>query len=206
LIPRLHLVTDDAVLQQDNFIPLATELLLVLQRRAALHIRARHVSAAALFALVSELKPRADTVGALLAVNDRVDVALTASARAVQLGTGSLPVATVRAMGGPRLAIGYSAHAADEAAAAERDGADFVFAGSIYDTASHPLITPAGLTLLVACVGRCSIPVLAIGGVTAERVPDVLRTGAYGAAVIRAVWHARDPVQAADELAKLLEE
>jgi thiamine-phosphate diphosphorylase len=206
LIPRLHLVTDDVVLQQENFIPLATELLLVLQRRAALHIRARRVSGADLFALVSELKLRADTVGALLAVNDRVDVALTASARGVQLGTGSLPVATVRAMGGPRLAIGYSAHSADEAAAAERDGADFVFAGSIYHTASHPLITPAGLTLLDACVARCSVPVLAIGGVTAERVPDVLRTGAYGAAVIRAVWHAHDPVQAADELAKLLEE
>jgi thiamine-phosphate diphosphorylase len=138
-----------------------------------------------------------------LVVNDRVDIALAARADAVQLGARSLPIPAVRAMGG--LTIGYSAHSAAEAAAAERDGADFVFAGSIYPTASHPGIMPGGLALLEATVAACAIPVLAIGGMTHERVPGVLEMGAHGVAVISAVWHAADPVLAAEQFAKLLE-
>ncbi len=204
MIPRLHLVTDDAVLQQNNFTTTATELLLVLQRSIALHIRARAVSAKRIFEIVSELKPRAETVGAMLIVNDRVDVALTAGAHGVQLGARTLPIATVRPLSSA-LTIGFSADSAEEAAHAEGEGANFVLAGSIYATASHPGIVPGGTPLLESAVAACSIPVLAIGGVTAQRIDELMRTGAYGIAVIRAVWHAPDPVLAAEELVKLVE-
>jgi thiazole tautomerase (transcriptional regulator TenI) len=117
----------------------------------------------------------------------------------------SLPVGTVRAMAGPRLGIGYSAHDPNEAGEAERAGADFLFAGSIYPTSSHVETTPGGLGLLAECVDACTKPVLAIGGVNAQRVSDVLSTGAYGIAVISAVWNAADPVHAAQELVTLLE-
>jgi thiamine-phosphate diphosphorylase len=204
VIPRLHLVTDDAVLQQPNFIKSATELLLVLQRRIALHIRARELSAKTIFGIVRELQPRADTVGALLVVNDRADIALTAGAPGVQLGARSLPISVVRSLRAD-LTIGWSAHSAEAAAAAEREGANFIFAGSIYPTATHPGIAPGGTHLLEKCVAACEIPVLAIGGVTAERITEILRTGAYGVAVIRAVWSAPDPVPAAEELVRLIE-
>jgi thiamine-phosphate diphosphorylase len=128
---------------------------------------------------------------------------MAARADAVQLGARSLPIRAARAM--TDLTIGYSAHSAAEAAGAERDGADFVFAGSIYATPSHPDITPAGLGLLEATVAACGIPVVAIGGMTHERVAGVLKTGAHGVALISAVWHAADPVQAAGQFAKLLE-
>ena len=199
MIPRLHLVTDDVVLQQPGFVTTATRVLRALEGRVALHVRARAVPARTLFGIVSDLRAHAHW----LAVNDRVDIAMTARADAVQLGARSLPIPAVRVMAG--LTIGYSAHSATEAAAAERDGADFVFAGSIHPTSSHPDIVPAGLALLEATVAACVIPVLAIGGMTRERVPGVLKTGAHGVAVISAVWHAADPVQAAGQFAKLLE-
>jgi thiamine-phosphate pyrophosphorylase len=204
VIPRLHLVTDDAVLHNSNFVRTATELLLVLQRRVALHIRARALPARMMFEIASELTKRAETVGGMLIVNDRIDVALTARAQGVQLGARTLPIGVVRALSRD-LVIGFSAHSVAESVEAEREGANYLFAGSIFPTASHPEAVAAGTGLLEECVAACRIPVLAIGGVTAERIGDVMRTGAYGVAVIRAVWNAPDPVHAAEQLAKLLE-
>ena len=204
MIPPLHIVTDDVVLQQSSFISIATELLLVVQRRAALHIRAHTISAARLTEIVSSLTPRAESVGAWVIVNDRADVALVTGATGVHLGARSMPVQSVRALK-PDFRIGFSAHDAEAAAEADRAGADFIFAGSIYPTASHPGRAPGGVPLLAGCVAMCSKPVLAIGGVTHERIAEVMRTGAYGVAVIRAVWQARDPVLAAEQFAKLLE-
>ena len=205
-IPRLHLVTNDEILSRPDFIPVAVDLLLNLQQHIALHIRSRDLPARRTFEIVQQLLAKAEFVRALLVVNDRVDIALTTGVRAVHLGGRSLPVATVRAMAGPRLLIGYSAHNPEEAASAETEGADFVFAGSIYQTASHPESGPGGLGVLGSCVDACSKPVFAIGGVTAERVSEVLSTGAYGVAVISAVWNSPDPVPAAQQMIKMLEE
>lgn len=204
MIPRLHLVTDDAVLRQSGFINTAADLLRSLGGDVALHVRAREHSASIIFQIVSELESVAATAGAALIVNDRVDIALTAHAGGVQLAARSLPVAAARALIGGRL-LGYSAHSAGESAAAARDGADFLLVGSIYDTATHPEATPAGIALVADSVAACSIPVLAIGGVTPGKVAELRAAGAHGVAVIRAVWSAPDPVQAARELAKLLE-
>ena len=205
-IPRLHLVTNDDLLRQPQFLSTAVDLLLNLKNAISLHIRARSISAAEQLRIVQALLEKAEFVKALLVVNDRVDVALTARARAVQLGARSLPVGTVRAMAGPRLLIGYSAHNAHEAVDSERAGADFVLAGSIYRTATHPAVEPGGTALLSSVVDACSKPVFAIGGVTGEHISEVLSTGAYGVAVISAVWQAPDPVHAAEQLVKLLEE
>ena len=214
MIPRLHLVTDDAVLQQPDFLTTAAAILHALGERVALHVRAPGLPASMLFQIASELQLLAGSdrpfdrksmagVAALL-VNDRVDVALTTRAQGVHLGSRSLPIAAARRLLGTRL-IGYSAHSAAECGAAGRAGADFLFAGSIYPTATHPAATPGGIRLLERCMDACTKPVLAIGGVTAGSVPELRRAGAHGVAVIRAVWAAPDPVQAAQELVKLLE-
>ena len=205
-LPALHILTDDSVLHRPSFIPVATDLLVTLQRRFALHIRAREHSANQLFQILNELAAKARFVGTALLVNDRADLALAFDDVGVHLGVRSLPVSRLRELAPAPRRIGYSAHSAEEAVAAERDGADFVFAGTIYASTSHPAGMPGGVQLLSATVEACSMPVLAIGGVTPARVPEILSTGAYGIAVIRAVWDAPDPVQAAEELAKLLAE
>ena len=98
MVPRLHIITNDDVLQQSSFTAQAIDLLLNLQRTIALHIRARHLGGAQIFKLTQQLLEKAEFVGTLLLVNDRVDVALTVGARGVQLSTRSLPVATVRGL------------------------------------------------------------------------------------------------------------
>lgn len=202
--PALHVVTDDEILSRPDFLTVATELLVVLQWRLALHIRGRHTETAHLFNLTNALAAKAEFVGTHLLVNDRADLALAFGRAGVHLGARSLPVAQTREMVPRPRRIGYSAHAADEAAAADRDGADFIFAGTIYPTASHPGRVPGGIRLLSDVVEACSVPVIAIGGVDAGRVQEVLSTGAYGVAVIRAVWNAPDPVHAAEQIVKIL--
>ena len=88
-----------------------------------------------------------------------------------------------------------SVHSIDEARVAVGEGADFLVVGSIYETPSHPGRTGVGTGLLreAARLGR---PVIAIGGITAERVPELKAAGAYGVAAIRALWQADDPAAA----------
>lgn len=203
--PALHVVTDDEVLSRPDFLSLATELLIVLQWRLALHIRGKSNPTGNLFNAVNALAAKAQYVGTHLIVNDRADIALAFERTGVQLGARSIPVERVRELMPKPRRIGFSAHSAQEAVEAERAGADFILAGSIYPTASHPDVVPGGIRLLSEIVDGCSVPVVAIGGITADRVQEVLSTGAYGVAVIRAVWNARDPVQAAEELVKMLE-
>jgi thiazole tautomerase (transcriptional regulator TenI) len=204
LIPRLHLVTSDVVLQRPDFRELARTILFQLQDRVAIHLRGHSVSAADMYALAAELAPSVRNVPSLF-INDRLDIALAAGIGAVQLTARSIPVAEARKIAPPGIILGYSAHSAEEAAAAAGDGADLILAGSIYQTPTHPDSRPAGLGLIEECVIRCNRPLIAIGGINAERVREVRQAGAYGVAVISAVWHAPDPVQAAHELAKMVE-
>jgi thiazole tautomerase (transcriptional regulator TenI) len=101
--------------------------------------------------------------------------------------------------------IGYSAHTPEEAVQAQAEGANFVLVGTIYRSDSHPERTPAGLDLIQQAAQVCEIPIVAIGGVTADRISELRAAGADGVAVISAVWDARDPVQAARELVRLLD-
>jgi thiamine-phosphate diphosphorylase len=130
-------------------------------------------------------------------VNDRVDVALAAGADGAHLGVRSLSVAVARRLLGPGARVGASIHSVAEAEAAAEEGADWIFAGTIYGTPTHPAREPAGPAFAGdAARAARGIPVLAIGGVTPERVGEVLEAGAAGVAVIRGVWDAPDPAEA----------
>ncbi|MCS6802280.1 MAG: sulfur carrier protein ThiS [Chloroflexota bacterium] len=134
--------------------------------------------------------------GVLLFVNERVDIALAAGADGVQLPTGGLPVAAVRRIA-PRLIVGRSVHAVTDL-----DEADFFIVGTIYPSRSHPDRPASGLDLLRAVRAATSKPLLAIGGITAERAPDVRVAGADGVAVISAVLGAADRRDAAAAIAR----
>jgi thiamine-phosphate pyrophosphorylase len=86
-------------------------------------------------------------------------------------------------------------HTVEEAGAAVEEGADFLVVGSIYRTASHPDREPSGPEL-VTRTARLGVPIVAIGGVTAERVVELKEAGAYGVAAIRSLWGAADPAAA----------
>lgn len=195
LISRLHVITDDVVLARPDFLPLASEILDSLGKRVSVHVRGHATPTRQLFAAAEALTQRGSCV-----VNDRVDIALAVNATGVQLGDRSLPPRVVRRILPAGMLLGHSVHGPAQCEA----GVDFVMAGSIYESASHPGQPAAGLGLISECASFA--PVIAIGGITVERVPEVMAAGAYGVAVIRAVWEARNPVQAAAEFARILYE
>ena len=194
-LPRLHAVTDDAVLARPGFPARARAALAAGGPDLALHLRAPHAGGRVLWELAEPLARAAEQCGALLVVNDRVDVALAVGAGGVQLGRRSMLAADARRLLGAATVIGCSVGTLDEARAALGAGADFVVAGSVHATATHPGREGMGAAGLRAVAGP-GTPTVAIGGMTPERVAEARGAGACGVAAIRAVWDADDPARA----------
>lgn len=206
-VPRLHVVTDDRTLERDGWLEQAFEVLEAGGPGLAVHVRGRRTCGARVFEFVCRLMSRAGGQGAWVVVNDRVDVALATGADAVHLSARSLDVATARRILGEHAVVGVSLHAQDEPALQRAEGADYAFVGTIFHTPSHqraPGMGAAGLGRFVACAG--GLPVVAIGGIGAEHVAELVACGAHGVAVIRAVWDRPSPARATTELLRAIEE
>lgn len=201
-LPRLHVLLTDAEARREDPVDDARALLAAGQGEVAVHLRLRGAGGRRLHELALRVREAADRHGGWCVVNDRVDVALTAGAHAVQLGGGSLPVADARHVLGEGVAVGRSVHGVGEARRAARDGANHLVLGTIYPTPSHPDRPGAGPGLVEEVAGL-GPPVIAIGGVNAGRVPELAEAGARAVAVRRAVWEADPPP--ADAARELLE-
>jgi thiazole tautomerase (transcriptional regulator TenI) len=132
--------------------------------------------------------------GSLLVINDRIDVALAAGVEAVQLGSQSLQQNTVNRLA-PQLRVGVSIHSPQEIQNAHN--ADWVMAGHIYETSTHPATLARGPEFIRTIVQNTMIPVIAIGGIGPEHVAPILRLGVAGVAVITGIWNERTPKNAA---------
>ena len=194
-LPRLHAVTDDRVVGAGTVVLLAAAMAEAAGTALAVHLRTRSLEGGAMLSLARELVAALRPHGAWLVVNDRGDVARAAGARAVVSGRGALEPADVK-RAAPHLLAGRSVHDAAEVRAALAGGADFLVAGPLFATASHPGGPAAGPALLrdAAATG---LPVVAIGGLTPERTAAALEAGAWGVAAVRALWDAADPAAAA---------
>jgi thiamine-phosphate diphosphorylase len=137
-------------------------------------------------------------------VNDRLDVALVSGAGGVQLGEQSITVAEARRLLPDDVLIGRSVHDLDGARQAAKSGASYLLAGHIFDTDSKAGTPGRGLDWLAALVAAVEIPVIALGGITVERIPAVMVAGAYGVALGRELLLADDPAQAARSAAEAL--
>ena len=199
--PRLVLVTDrHATAGRDLADVVAAALDAGLP---AVQLREKDLPGRALLTLAEQLRVLTARTGALLLVNDRVDVAVAVGADGVHLGGGSLPTEVARRLLPPGALVGVSTHAPAEAASAT---ADFVFYGPVYATPSKAAFgAPQGVAGLRQAAALAHVPVLAIGGVTAKTVPETRAAGATGVAVIRAILAADDPALATRELLRLLD-
>jgi thiamine-phosphate pyrophosphorylase len=188
----LYLVTDR---NQTGGRPLAAVAEGALRGGARIiQLREKDLSGLALTQIGDELRAVTRRHGALLLVNDRVDVAMAVEADGAHLGRASMRPVDVRPLLGPDRWIGASAHTLDEAREAEASGADFVVFGPVFATPSKAAYgPPVGLEALAAAKRSMAIPVLAIGGIKAENVDQVARAGADGFAVISAVLADADP-------------
>jgi thiamine-phosphate pyrophosphorylase len=167
----------------------------------AVQVREKDLDAADLALVCRRLVAGTRDAGAMLVVNDRVDVALAVGADAVQRTHASLPVDDIRAVAGRRLRIGASVHSLEDAVDAELKGADWVTFGPVYDTPSkRPYGLPQGLERLATVARGLRIPVIAIGGITPARVKEVRAAGARGVAAISFILAADSPAAATREL------
>ncbi|MGH9711946.1 MAG: thiamine phosphate synthase [Candidatus Acidiferrales bacterium] len=176
-----------------------------------IHIREKDLPARELLALVQEaVRILRESPGkGLLIVNDRLDVALAGGAAGVHLGGESAPAREVvrwcRAGNAPTdFRIGVSCHNAQEARAAETDGADYIFFGPIFDTPSKRSYgPPQGIARLEEVCRTVRIPVIAIGGVDERNAAACIRAGAAGIAAIRMYQEVKDVSMLKDLVARL---
>jgi thiamine-phosphate pyrophosphorylase len=160
----------------------------------AIQLRDKDAGAGELLPLARRLRERCRAHGALFLVNDRLDLALACEADGVHVGQDDLPAAAIRAASPPGFVIGVSAETPELAIQAREDGADYVGCGPVWPTDSKADAGDAIGVVGVASVAHAvDLPVVAIGGITAARVPELLEAGAAGVAVIRAVLAAADP-------------
>lgn len=198
---QLHLVTDRAA--SGGLVPVARAAL-----RAGLdcvQVREKKGPASRLHETTLSLLPAARERGARLLVNDRLDVAIACGADGVHLPGAGLPPGAARALLNDGPLVGVSVHGLDEARAAIEAGADYVTFGHVHPTASKPGSPPAGIRKLAEIVDGVEAPVLAVGGIDATNIAEVLATGAAGAAVISAILAADDPESATLRLREAIE-
>ena len=191
---RLYLITDRAASPRPP-VEVVEECLGAGLR--AVQLREKDLEVRALLALATPLHELTRHHGARLLINDRADVAMAVAADGVQRTHTSLPVAALRGITPPGFLIGASAHSTAEVTEAAAQGADFVVFGPVYDTPSKRRYgAPQGLAALEAAAAATTRPVVAVGGITPARVPELLATGAAGVAVIGAIYAAPRPADA----------
>jgi thiamine-phosphate pyrophosphorylase len=171
----------------------------------AVQLRAKETSAGALVEVARRLRA---AVSIPVWVNDRADVALAVGARGVHVGADDLPPAAIRALAGDALRVGISVGDHREAESALASAVDYWSVGAIYHTGTKPdagmPIGPDGFRALAA-LAPADVPVIAIGGVSATNVTDVLAAGACGVAVSSAIFGAPHVRDAARELREIID-
>jgi thiamine-phosphate pyrophosphorylase len=190
LVPRFHLITP--------VVPVASLRPLVAEGVDAIQVRDKDADDRCLVAFAGALRE----LGICVIVNDRVDIALASGADGVHLGASDLPVAFARSLSRDLL-IGATCRSREDAVAARDAGAAYAGVGPVFaSTTKRDLPRPLGLSGLTAVAGV--LPMIAIAGITVERVPAALRAGAHGVGVVAAVAKAPDPPAAAREIAAAL--
>lgn len=186
MLPVICLVTDRRRLSGGSEAALLEQV--AAAARAGVHliqIRERDLDARALTRIVAAAVDAVRGTSARVLVNDRTDVALAAGAHGVHLRGDSAPAARVREIVPPGFLIGRSVHSVDEARqAAGAGGLDFLMFGTVFETVSKEGVKPAGASALAEVVAATPIPVLAVGGITVERLTAVAKAGAAGFAAI----------------------
>ncbi len=171
----------------------------------AVQLREKDLATRQLLDLAYRMRALTGRYGAKLFINDRVDIAMAVEADGVHLGRTGLPVEAARKASDGRLMIGVSTHSLAEAQQAQSEGADFITLGPVYETPSKKQYgSPVGLSLPADVAGNCTIPVFAIGGIKADRIQEILKQGAFGAALISAVLSSEDIKKTTEEFMRKL--
>jgi thiamine-phosphate pyrophosphorylase len=204
-IGRLHVLTD--VVLQSHFSHEELTRLAVAGGADTIQFRQKTGATRDMIQAAQRMRRLCEEEGVTFVVNDRIDVAMAVAAHGVHLGQNDFPIPLAREILGPNVIIGGSAATMDEALICLSEGADYVGFGPVFPTGSKDDAGPvSGPEILGEVVRAIPLPVIAIGGVSAENTGDIMKTGARGIAVISAVCCQKDPEGATRALYAALEE
>jgi thiamine-phosphate pyrophosphorylase len=194
-IGRLHVLTDTVL--QSRFSHLELAKMAIRGGADTIQFRQKVGATREMIEIVRQLKQLCMDSGVTLIVNDRVDVAIAAETDGVHLGQDDFPIPLARKLLGESRIIGGSAATLEEAQKCLAEGADYIGFGPVYPTTSKADADPiTGIKLLKKAAEAIPLPIIAVGGISVENAPEVMRAGAQGIAVISAVCCQEDPEQA----------
>lgn len=195
-VPRLHVITDETV--QDRYGHVALARLALAGGADAVQFREKRPwTTRQLLEVGRAIATACREANAVAVINDRADVVLSAGAGGLHLGRNDLDVASARRILGNEVLIGGTANSYDEAMAVADTEIDYLGVGPVYGTRSKASPAPVmGLETLARIVRGTPKPVVAIGGITAMRIPETMQTGVRGVAVLSEVVATDDPVSA----------
>ena len=194
---RLHVLTDT----RSGRRPLEVVAGALAGGAPVVQVRAKGCTDRELYDFALRVVAACDAHGALCVVDDRPDVALAVGAGGTHVGAYDLPMAAVRSITGAGHVVGGTARDVEQARALVVEGATYLGVGPAYvTTTKEGLPAPLGPAAVGAVARAVPVPVIAIGGVSVERVPELLAAGAYGVAVVGAVSDAADPCDATRQL------
>jgi thiamine-phosphate pyrophosphorylase len=194
-IGKLHILTDTVL--QSRFSHMEITRLAIAGGADTIQYRQKSGTTREMIEIARNMKRLCSEADVTFIVNDRLDVAIAAEADGVHLGQEDFPIPMARELLGEGRIIGGSAATLDEARKCLSEGADYVGFGPVYPTSSKDDAGPvSGIDILKQVVEIIPVPIIAIGGVGAENIPDVMRAGAHGIAVISAVCCQYDPEEA----------
>lgn len=200
----IYLVTDDGCLQGRALIDCVRE---ALEGGVTLvQYRAKTASSAEMYNEALQLKALCDSYKVPLIINDRLDIAMAVGAAGVHLGQDDLPCAAARRILGEEYLIGVSAHNPAEARAALQSGADYLGCGAVFGTATKADVKKLGTDGLAAICKAKGLPVVGIGGVTADNYREVRAAGADGAAIVSGILAQPDIRATVKAIAKVSQE
>ncbi len=169
-----------------------------------IQLREKELPASAFLRLAEQMRKITAEAGALLIINDRLDVALAVGADGVHLGQDDLPIAAARRLA-PGLIIGASTHSIAEARQAEKDGASYINIGPLFPTQTKQWTGEfLGLDGLRRIAAAVSLPFTVMGGIKPAHIPELRRAGAQIIAVVTAITAAPDPERAARDLLDMM--
>ena len=194
----LYLVTDSTNRNIDSFCRIVEQ---ALQGGVTLvQLREKTATSREFYQRALRIKEVTDRFQVPLIINDRLDIALAVNAAGLHIGQEDLPVAVARRLLGPEKILGATAATVADALAAQAAGADYLGSGAVYPTGTKPGKAILPLSVLTQIKQALRIPVVAIGGITAENIGPVRDAGVDGVAVVSAIMDSADPTTAAKTL------
>ncbi|MCM6765255.1 thiamine phosphate synthase [Weissella paramesenteroides] len=168
-------------------------------------LREKNLSTRDYYELAIKVKQITDKYDLPLIIDDRIDICLAVDAHGAHIGDDELPVKVARKLLGKDKILGVSAKTVTRATEAAADGADYLGTGAIFPTQTKVVTKQTSIDTLKAITAAVNIPVVAIGGITEERIDVFKGTGIVGVAIVSEIMKATNIAQKVQRLKKALE-